>query len=210
MAKPWVGDGGDGGDGPCSGFRVRLRLRGAKLHVTCNCPYFTPTGDPAFDQLFAVAAMPQPGALDRVLTPEVRQRIMAHDDWVFQPGRYLLGCVSRGAFPSAAAVGQRISEVLGIVAAFPASAGPAHVDHSADDLAARIAGLTSMEEGMAFLVALTPADRERLARSGSPLAPLADVRTPQEAMARFKSLDQQQKMQLMTMFMQVKHDQRRR
>jgi len=27
-------------------YRVRLRLRGGKLHVTCSCPYFTPTGDP--------------------------------------------------------------------------------------------------------------------------------------------------------------------
>jgi superfamily II DNA or RNA helicase len=27
-------------------YRVRLRLRGAKLHVSCSCPYFTPTGDP--------------------------------------------------------------------------------------------------------------------------------------------------------------------
>jgi len=170
----------------------------------------TPTGNPAFDQLFAVSGVAPTDALDRVLTPEVQQRIMAHDDWVFQPGRYLLGCVGRGAFASAAEVGQRISEVLGIVTAFPAAAVPAHIDHSADDLAARIAGLTSMDEAMAFLAQLTPADREQLARSGSPLAPLADVRTPQEAMARFKSLDQPQKMQLMTLFMQVKHDQRHR
>ncbi len=27
-------------------YRVRLRLRGGKLHVMCSCPYFTPTGDP--------------------------------------------------------------------------------------------------------------------------------------------------------------------
>src|SRR4051794_16709238 len=27
-------------------YRVRLRLRGGKLHVSCTCPYFTPTGDP--------------------------------------------------------------------------------------------------------------------------------------------------------------------
>src|SRR4051794_24950958 len=27
-------------------YRVRLRLRGGKLHVTCSCPYFGPTGDP--------------------------------------------------------------------------------------------------------------------------------------------------------------------
>jgi hypothetical protein len=27
-------------------YRVRLRLRGAKLHATCNCPYFGPAGEP--------------------------------------------------------------------------------------------------------------------------------------------------------------------
>ena len=27
-------------------YRVRLRIRGSKLHVSCTCPYFTPTGDP--------------------------------------------------------------------------------------------------------------------------------------------------------------------
>ena len=63
---------------------------------------------------------------------------------------------------------------------------------------------------MAFLQGLTPADREQLARSGSPLAALADVRTPKEAMARFRGLDQPRKMQLMMMFMEVKDQQRRR
>ena len=173
----------------------------------------TPTGDPAFDERFAVSAVPETtpgvGRLDSVLTPEVQQRIMAHDDWVFSHERYLLGCVSRGVFGSAAAVGQRIGEVLGIVAAFPASAVP-RADHSADDLMARIAALKTMDEAMAFLQGLTPADREQLARSGSPLAALADVRTPKEAMARFRGLDQPRKMQLMMMFMEVKDQQRRR
>ncbi|MGE3820120.1 MAG: SNF2-related protein, partial [Isosphaeraceae bacterium] len=27
-------------------YRVRLRLRNTKLHVSCTCPYFVPTGDP--------------------------------------------------------------------------------------------------------------------------------------------------------------------
>ena len=27
-------------------YRVRLRTRGSKLHVSCSCPYFTPFGDP--------------------------------------------------------------------------------------------------------------------------------------------------------------------
>src|SRR3954454_19481915 len=27
-------------------YRVRLRIRGTKLHVSCTCPYFTPLGEP--------------------------------------------------------------------------------------------------------------------------------------------------------------------
>ncbi len=27
-------------------YRVRLRMRGSKLHVSCTCPYFSPLGDP--------------------------------------------------------------------------------------------------------------------------------------------------------------------
>src|SRR5438270_2391124 len=27
-------------------YRVRLRLRGGKLHAACNCPYYAPTGEP--------------------------------------------------------------------------------------------------------------------------------------------------------------------
>ena len=41
----------------------------------------------------------------------------------------------------------------------------------------------------------------RLARSDSPLAALADVRTPQEAMARLKALDPQREMQVLTTVM---------
>ena len=66
-----------------------------------------------------------------------------------------------------------------------------------------------MQEGLAFLQQLTPGERDRLARSDSPLAALADVRTPQEAMARLRSLDPQRKMQVMAMFMRVKDSQRR-
>ena len=65
-----------------------------------------------------------------------------------------------------------------------------------------------MQEGLAFLQELTPAERDRLARSDSPLAALADVRTPQEAMARLKALDPPRKMQVMAMFMQVRDSQR--
>jgi hypothetical protein len=168
----------------------------------------SPAGSPAFDEQFRVTATPVPGLDQPVLTPDVQQRMMAHDDWVFWAERYLLGCVSKGPFRTAGEVSQRIGEVLGIVAAFPASVLPGHVDHSGDDLIARVNRLTSMDQGLALLQQLTPGERERLARSDSPLAALADVRTPQEAMARFKTLDPQRKMQLMVMFMKVRDSQR--
>ncbi len=94
----------------------------------------TPTGNPAFDEQFVVNAVPTTGSAGAALTPDVQQRIMAHDDWVFWAERYLLGCVGRGAFRTAEEVGQRISEVLGVVTATPASVLPDHVDHPEDDL----------------------------------------------------------------------------
>lgn len=163
----------------------------------------TPTGDPAFDDLFAVAALPDAGQQMQVLTPDPRQRIMARDDWVFRAERYLLGCVSKGPFGSVNEVTQRIGEVLAVVAAIPASVLPDHVDHSEDDLIARIGQLTSIEDAMAMLQQLTPDERERLARSDTALAALADARTPQEAIARFKTMDPQRKIQLIAMFMRV-------
>jgi hypothetical protein len=77
-----------------------------------------------------------------------------------------------------------------------------------DDLVARINQLNGIEDAMAMLQHLTPTDRERLARSATPMAAFADVRTPQEAMARFQVLDPQQKMQLLAMFGRVNDAQR--
>jgi hypothetical protein len=57
-----------------------------------------PTGNPAFDDRYLVQAMP--GASRQVLTADLRQRIMARDDWIFRAESYLLGCVSKGAFPT--------------------------------------------------------------------------------------------------------------
>jgi len=60
-----------------------------------------------------------------------------------------------------------------------------------------------------FLQQLTPEDRERLAKSNTPLAAFADVQTPAEAMARLKTLDQAQQAQVFAMFMKVKDQERR-
>ena len=59
---------------------------------------------------------------------------------------------------------------------------------------------------MTFLQQLTPADREQLAHSDTPLSAFADVTTPEQAMARFESLDPQRKNQLVTMFMRLEND----
>jgi hypothetical protein len=170
----------------------------------------TRTGDPVFDDHYQVIGMPRPLAAvtglstaDAVLTPEVRQRIMAHDDWVFQAESYLLGCVTKGAFRSAEQITTRVGEVLGVVAAIPTSVLPDHVDHSADDLVARFSKIDNIEDAIATLQQLTPQEREQLARSDTPLAAFADVQTPQEAIALFESLDPQRRMQIIAMFMRV-------
>jgi hypothetical protein len=160
------------------------------------------TGNPAFDERFQVVSVM--GGPVPLLTPQVQQRMMARDDWAFLAEGYLLSCVSKGAFGSAGEVSQRIADVLDIVAVLPESLVPRHVDHSADGLVARIDRLESAEDAIAFLVQLTPAEREQLARSDTPLAGFADVQTPQQALARFQSLAPQPRLQLLAMFARVK------
>jgi hypothetical protein len=176
------------------------------LHVLVRMLPKTPTGNPAFDERFSVTTMP--GIGPAVVAPEMQQLIMARDDWVFRTVEYLLVCIGKGAFESGDGMRERIDEVLAIVAAIPQSVLPARVDHSQDDLVARISKLESVDDAIAMLQELTPADRERLAHSDTPLAPFADVTTPDEAMARFESLDAQHRMQVVTMFMRVDEDRR--
>ena len=113
-----------------------------------------------------------------LFTDSVRSAILVHDDWYFYAERYLLGCAGAGAFSSIEQVEARVGEVLAVVAALPSSLIPTRVDHSADELVARAMALTSLDEGLAFLQGLTSEERDLLARSDSPLAALADVRTP--------------------------------
>jgi hypothetical protein len=81
---------------------------------------------------------------------------------------------------------------------------PTSVDHSEDDLVARATTLHSLDEAMAFLQNLSDEERDRLRASSSPLAAMADARTPAEAMERFMELDQQQKLQIFAMVQRVK------
>jgi hypothetical protein len=182
-----------------------LCVQPRRLHPVVGM-HATPIGSAEFDQRFIVNAVPagMPGDARQVLTPEVQQRIMARDDWVFFAERYLLGCFSRSPFRSFDEATQRLGEVLAIVAAIPESVLPSHVDHSQDDLVDRISRLASVEDALAFLQGLTPGDRQRLAQSDTPLAAFADCQTPEEAIARFQSLDPGQRLQIIAMFDQVR------
>ncbi len=165
----------------------------------------TPTDNPAFDARYRVVGV-LAGAAECV-TSAVQRAVMARDDWVFLAERYMFGCVAVPEFRSADEVRQRVRDVLAVVAAFPVSIVPATVDRSFDDLIARIGQLHSVDDTLAFLQNLTPQERERVAKSDTPLAAFADVRTPEEAMARLGTLDQQQKLQIFAMFAKAK-DQR--
>ena len=52
-------------------YRVRLRLRGGKLHVSCSCPYYVPTGEPC-KHLWATILM----ADARALLPAPQGRLL--------------------------------------------------------------------------------------------------------------------------------------
>jgi len=160
-----------------------------------------PTGDPAFDAAFVVTGTPDPTPL---MTAGVRAGIAVRDDWYVRFERYLMACVGAGLLRSPADVTGLAGQALAIVAALPATIVPPTVDHSADDIIARAMKLTTLDEGLQFLQGLTPQERATLAGSSSPLAALADARTPAEAMQRFKTLDPAAKMALMAQFMRVK------
>jgi hypothetical protein len=157
-----------------------------------------PTGNPAFDSAYRVVGMP--GLADGVVSPEMQRRISARDDWTFIAEDTTLISVCREPFATADEVSQRVSDVLAIVAALPASVAPAEVDHSADDLLQRIAHIDTLEQALAFLQQLTDADRQRLAASPTPLAKFADVRSPDEAIARMMALPELERLQVLAMF----------
>ena len=161
----------------------------------------SPTGNAAFDERFSVTVWP--GLPPTVLTPDMQRLLMARDDWIFRAERNQLICVTQDPFGSVDEMLHRRDDVMAIVAAIPTTVLAARVDHSEDDLIARIGQLDSVEDAIAFLQHLTPTDRERLARSDTPLASFADVTTPEEAMARFQALDPSRQMQLISMFENV-------
>jgi hypothetical protein len=160
----------------------------------------TGSGNPTFDERYVVSGLPA-SVGGTWLTPQVQQLILAHDDWVLYAAGSTLVCLTKGPFASADDVVRRVHDLLQLVAAVPTSVIPDHADHSVDDLAARIAGIDSIDQALVFLQQLSDTDRQRLARSDTPLADFADVRTPEEAMLRMQSMPPARQMQLMAMFM---------
>ena len=63
-----------------------------------------------------------------------------------------------------------------------------------------IAHIDTVEQALAFLQQLSDADRQRLAASPTPLAKFADVRSPDEAIARMMALPEMERLQLLAMF----------
>ncbi len=157
-----------------------------------------PTGNRAFDERFRVRAGGLGGSFE--LPATVQGLVMARDDWIFRVQVTWFICVTPEPFSSIDEMVQRIDQVLAVVAAFPTTVLAARVDHSDEDLLRRIGELDSVEDAIAFLQEVTPADRERLAQSDTPLAAFADVTTPDQIIERFQSLDQAQQLQLLAMF----------
>lgn len=156
------------------------------------------TGNASFDAAYRVVGVSR--LADGLLTPDMQQRIAARDDWAFVALETTFVSICREPFATADQVSRRVSEVLGIIAAVPASIAPPHVDHSVDDLLVRIARIDNVDAALAFLQQLSDSDRQRLAVSPTPLAKFADVRTPDEAIARLMSLPDMERMQVLAMF----------
>ncbi len=95
------------------------------------------------------SARPTPEFIRQILTPGVQQRIMMRDDWVFWLGEYMFACVRQGQVPRLDEMSSRVTEVLDIVTAIPGTVMPSQVDHSADDLVARISRLDDVNDAMA-------------------------------------------------------------
>jgi hypothetical protein len=162
--------------------------------------YQVETGDAAFDGEFRVTGTSD---VTTILTPEVRQRIMSRDDWALTFCEYMFATVCIGKYETAADVNAQVQETLTLIGLVPETAIPHEVDHSVDDIAARIRRIDTIEDAMAFLQGLTPAERQQLAWSNTPLAGFADVTTPAEAMARLNSMPIPERMRLLAMFERV-------
>jgi len=136
-----------------------------------------------------------------VFPPELVALLVSRDDRSFLTLGLSFVSVRLGAFRDVDEVTAAVEETLAIVRAIPTSVIPAVIDRSGDDLAQRIAKLESVEDAIALLQSLSDDDRSRLAASQSPLASFAWVRTPEEALDHFNSLDDSQRMAVLATVM---------
>jgi hypothetical protein len=216
VANAWTNITGGSSAGAVAGVSVCAAELPALISLVCIQPRtFKPvvthipevsTGDAAFDARFMVMAAPGLPAVE--LTAEMQRLISAREDWIFRVEKYLFACFGNTPFESVDEMAHRIDEVLRVIAAFPESIVPSRVDHTQDDLIAKINRLDSVDDALSLLQQLTPEDRERLATSDTPLAGFADVKTPEEAIARFQALDPAKRLQILAMFERVTDDER--
>jgi hypothetical protein len=165
-------------------------------------------GDQVFEQRFAVHAQ-DPGFTQALLTPEIRQLIMARDNWVFMLESFRLACLSRESFGSVDHVLQRLAEMQAIVTAIPASMMPAQVDHSGDALADLLGESASFEDAQAKLHSLDPEQRAQMDSAGNPLSMLGGASSAEDAKEKFMSMDADQRAQLVAELLRAR-DKRRR
>lgn len=156
------------------------------------------SGNAAFDEAYRVLGIER--LAEAILTPDFQQRIAARKDWAFVAQDTTFVSICAEPFATADEVSERASAIVGIVAAIPADVAPSQVDHSVDDLLVRVARIDNVDDAIAFLQQLSDADRQRLAASPTPLAKFADVRTPDEAMARLMELPEIERLSVLAMF----------
>jgi len=136
-----------------------------------------------------------------VFPPELVAQIVSRDDRSFLTLGLSFVSVRLGAFRDVDEVVAGVEETLAIVRAIPASVLPTVIDRTGDDLAQRIAKLDSVDDTLTLLQSLTDDDRSQLAASQSPLASFAWIRTPEEALEHFNSLNESQRMAVLAMVM---------
>jgi hypothetical protein len=156
------------------------------------------SGNAAFDEAYRVLGIE--GMAETVLTPDFQQRIAAREDWAFVAQDTTFVSICAEPFATADEVSDRANAIVGIVMAIPASVAPSQVDHSVDDLLVRLAGIDKVDDAIAILQQLSDADRQRLAASPTPLAKFADVRTPDQAVARLMELPEFERLQVLALF----------
>ena len=156
------------------------------------------SGNAAFDEAYRVLGVK--GMAEAVLSPDFQQRIAARQDWAFVAQDTTFVSICAEPFATADEVSERANATVGIVMAIPASVAPSQVDHSVDDLLVRIARIDNVDDAIAVLQQLSDAERQRLAASPTPLAKFADVRTPDQAVARLMELPEFERLQVLALF----------